>query len=332
MLHFILRRIAIAIPLLFIISIISFIIILLPPGSYVETYVHNLEEQGYLMNDNEIQMLYRRYGLDRPEVEQYVIWMRNFLLEGDMGRSFIYERPVKDVILERLPTSMAISLVSLALTWILAVPIGIYSALHQHSLGDYIATIIGIIGLALPSFLLALVLAYFVFARTGHAVTSLYSVGYKDAPWSLDKLRDLLSNVWLPILVIGTTGTASLIRILRATLLDEKNKQYVVAARAKGLRERHLIMKYPVRVAINPLISTIGWTLPFIVSGEIIVSQVLGLETLGPILLTAALGEDMYLVGSIVMMLSSLTVLGTLLSDILLAWVDPRIRFEKARV
>jgi len=332
MLYFILRRIAMVIPLLFLISVISFIIILLPPGSYVETYVHNLEAQGYLMNESEIQSLYLRYGLDRSAVEQYVIWIKNFLLKGDMGRSFIYERPVKDVILERLPTSMAISLVSLAVTWIIAVPIGIYSALRQHSVSDYVATIIGIIGLALPNFLLALVLAYLVFANTGHAVTSLISVEYKDAPWSIDKLLNLLSNVWLPILVIGTAGTASLIRILRATLLDEKNKQYVIAARAKGLRERHLIMKYPVRVAINPLISTIGWTLPYIVSGEIIVSQVLGLETLGPVLLAAALGEDMYLVGSIVMILSTLTVIGTLLSDILLAWIDPRIRFEKTRV
>lgn len=332
MFHFIVRRIAIAIPLLFIISIISFMIILLPPGSYVETYVSNLEELGYQMNDSEIQALYRRYGLDRPVVEQYFIWMKNFLVEGDMGRSFIYERPVKDIILERLPTSMAISIVSLSLTWIIAVPVGIYSALRQHSVVDYIATSIGIIGLALPSFLLALVLAYIVFARTGHAITSLFSAEYKDAAWSWEKVGNLLSNVWLPILVIGTTGTASLIRILRATLLDEKNKQYVVAARAKGLRERDLILKYPVRVAINPLISTIGWTLPFIVSGEIIVSQVLGLETLGPVLLSAALGEDMYLVGSIVMILSMLTVIGTLLSDILLAWIDPRIRFEKTRV
>ena len=332
MLHFILRRVTIAIPLLFIISIISFIIILLPPGSYVETYVNNLEELGAQMNESEIQALYRRYGLDRPEIEQYVIWMRNFLLEGDMGRSFIYERPVKDVILERLPTSMAISLVSLSLTWIIAVPIGIYSALRQHSVADYIATAIGIVGLALPSFLLAIVLAYVVFSRTGHAVTSLFSAEYRNAPWSWEKLLDLLSNVWLPILVIAVSGTASLIRILRATLLDEKNKQYVVAARAKGLRERNLILKYPVRVAINPLISTIGWTLPFIVSGEIIVSQVLGLETLGPVLLSAALGEDMYLVGSIVMILSTLTVVGTLLSDMLLAWVDPRNRLDKTRV
>jgi peptide/nickel transport system permease protein len=332
MIQFILRRIGIVIPLLFIISIISFVVIVLPPGSYVETYARNLQEQGYILNQAEIEGLQRQYGLDRPVVEQYVIWMENFLLHGDMGRSFIYNRPVKDIILERLPMSMVISLLSLAVTWIIAVPIGIYSALRQHSAGDYFATTIGIIGLALPNFLLALVLAYVVFATTGHAVTSLFSTEYRDAPWSLNKLLNLLSNIWLPIFVIGTAGTASLIRILRATVLDEKNKQYVVAARAKGLRERDLILKYPVRVAINPLVSTIGWTLPYIISGEIIVSKVLNLDTLGPILLQAALAEDMYLVGSIVMILSTLTVIGTLLSDILLAWLDPRIRFEKTKV
>ncbi len=332
MLQFILRRLTIVIPLLFIISIISFIVIVLPPGSYVETYARNLEQQGYTLNVTQIEQLKRQYGLDQPLVNQYFIWMRNFILHGDMGRSFIYNRPVKDIILERLPTSMAISLLSLAITWIIAVPIGIYSALRQHSVGDYIATTLGFIGLALPNFLLALVLAYLVFASTGHAITSLFSAQYKDAPWSLGKLMDLLSNIWLPIVVIGIAGTASLIRILRATLLDEKNKQYVVAARAKGLRESRLILKYPVRVAINPLVSTIGWTLPYIISGEIIVSKVLNLDSLGPILLNAALSEDMYLVGSIVMILSTLTVIGTLLSDILLAWIDPRIRFEKMRV
>jgi peptide/nickel transport system permease protein len=329
---FILRRVALMIPLLFLISVIAFTVILLPPGSYVEIYVRNLENTGYIMDEGQIQALYRQYGLDRHPVVQYGLWMRNFILHGDMGRSFIFQRPVKDVILERLPMSMAITFVSLLITWMLAIPIGIYSALRQYSPGDYLATVIGFIGLALPNFLLALALAYWVFASTGHAITGLNSIEYRDAPWSWAKFVDMLGNIWLPILVIATAGTASLIRILRATLLDEKNKQYVTTARAKGLKERTLIMKYPVRVAINPLISTIGWTLPFIVSGEIIVSQTLGLETLGPVLLRAALGEDMYLVGSIVMILSSLTVIGTLLSDILLAWVDPRIRFERARV
>ena len=329
---FIIRRIILIIPLLFIISIISFIVILLPPGSYVETYVENLEQTGFLMDESQIKAIYKQYGLDRPAVVQYILWMSNFLLKGEMGRSFIYQKPVTAVIMERLPMSMAVTLISLAVTWLLAVPIGIYSALRQYSVGDYMATIIGFVGLALPNFLLALALTYLVFAKTGHAVTGLFSIEYKDAPWTIAKLIDLLGNIWLPILVIASAGTASLVRILRATLLDEKNKQYVTTARAKGLPEHKLILKYPVRVAINPLISTIGWTLPLIVSGEIIVSQTLGLETLGPVLLSAAMGEDMFLVGSIVMILSSLTVIGTLISDILLAWIDPRIRFDKGSI
>jgi peptide/nickel transport system permease protein len=325
----ILRRMGIAVPLLFFISIISFTIIVLPPGSYVETYVHNLENAGIRLNQAEIDQLYRRYGLDKSVVVQYFLWMRNFLLYGEMGRSFIYNRPVTDIILERLPMSITITLIALVVQWLLAVPIGIYSALNKYSVGDYVATIFGFIGLALPNFLLALVLAYIVFVQTGWAVTGLFSLPYKDAPWSVARFLDLMKNLWLPVLVIATSGTAGLIRVLRGTLLDEVNRQYVTTARAKGLKERRLIFKYPVRVAINPLVSTIGWTLPALVSGEIIVSQVLGLETLGPVLLAAALGEDMYLVGSIVMILSSLTVIGTLLSDILLAWVDPRIRFDK---
>ena len=329
---FIIRRIILIIPLLFIISIISFIVILLPPGSYVETYVENLEQTGFLMDESQIKAIYKQYGLDRPAVVQYILWMSNFLLKGEMGRSFIYQKPVTAVIMERLPMSMAVTLISLAVTWLLAVPIGIYSALRQYSVGDYMATIIGFVGLALPNFLLALALTYLVFAKTGHAVTGLFSIEYKDAPWTIAKLIDLLGNIWVPILVIASAGTASLVRILRATLLDEKNKQYVTTARAKGLPEHKLILKYPVRVAINPLISTIGWTLPLIVSGEIIVSQTLGLETLGPVLLSAAMGEDMFLVGSIVMILSSLTVIGTLISDILLAWIDPRIRFDKVSI
>ena len=329
---FIIRRIILIIPLLFIISIISFIVILLPPGSYVETYVENLEQTGFLMDESQIKAIYKQYGLDRPAVVQYILWMSNFLLKGEMGRSFIYQKPVTAVIMERLPMSMAVTLISLAVTWLLAVPIGIYSALRHYSVGDYMATIIGFVGLALPTFLLALALTYLVFAKTGHAVTGLFSIEYKDAPWTIAKLIDLLGNIWLPILVIASAGTASLVRILRATLLDEKNKQYVTTARAKGLPEHKLILKYPVRVAINPLISTIGWTLPLIVSGEIIVSQTLGLETLGPVLLSAAMGEDMFLVGSIVMILSSLTVIGTLISDILLAWIDPRIRFDKVSI
>lgn len=329
MLVFILRRILMVIPLLVLISVMTFIIIQLPPGSYVETYVRNLEEQGYIMDQAQIERLRARYGLDRPIHMQYLLWMRNIIVNGEMGRSFHYERPVTAIIAERLPMTAMISLMALLLQWILAIPIGIYSALRQYSIGDYIATFFGFIGLALPSFLLALVAMYFVYVNFGIAVTGIFSPGMGAQPWSLAKLFDMVRNIWLPLLVIATAGTAGLIRIMRGTLLDELKKQYVTTARAKGMKEMHLTMKYPVRVAINPLISTIGWMLPAIVGGEIVVSQVLNLPTLGPVLLNAVQTQDMFLAGGIIMILSTLTVIGTLLSDILLAWVDPRIRFEK---
>ena len=330
MLDFIVKRLIMMIPLLFFISVVSFIVIVLPPGNYVDRYVTAMQQQGYSLSANDVQMLYRQYGLDRSLPEQYLTWMGKLFTQGDWGRSFVYNQPVSDIIVARLPASIGLSLVALLVTWIIAVPVGIISALRQHSAADYLFTSVSFVGLALPNFLLALIVAYLVFVNTGHAITSLFSPEFSRAPWSWAKFMDLLSNAWLPILVIGTAGTAGLIRILRATLLDEKNKQYVVTARGKGLRESHLITKYPVRVAINPLISTIGWTLPTILSGEIIVSKVLNLDTLGPVLLTAALSEDMYLVGSIVLILSMLTVIGTLLSDILLAVVDPRIRMGAA--
>jgi len=329
--EYIIRRMIILIPLLVIISILSFVIIQLPPGSYVETYVRNLREQGYVMGEYEIQRLKERYGLDRPLVIQYLMWMKNFLLHGDLGRSFNYERPVTDIILERVPMTMLISMTAMVLQWLIAVPIGIYSAVKQYSIGDYIATSFGFIGLSLPNFLFALVLAYFVYVNTGWAVTGLFSPEYTFAPWSLAKFIDLIKNIWLPLIVIATAGTAGLIRILRGTLLDELGKQYVITARAKGVNELKLIFKYPVRVAINPLISTIGWMLPSVVGGEIVVSQVLNLKTVGPVFLGAVETEDMYLAGGIVMILSSLTIIGTLISDILLAWLDPRIRFIKKR-
>lgn len=326
MLDFIVKRLILLVPLLFFISVVSFVVIVLPPGNFVDSYARAMQNQGYSLSDSDIQMLYRQYGLDRSIFEQYVAWMGNLLTRGDFGRSFVYNQPVSQIILSRLPASISLSLMALAVTWLVAIPIGIISALRQHSAFDYAFTAMAFVGLALPNFLLALVIAYIVFVTSGHAITSLFSPEFARAPWSLAKVQDLLSNVWLPIAVIGVAGTAGLIRILRATLLDEKNKQYVITARAKGLSEPRLILKYPVRVAINPLISTIGWTLPYILSGEIIVSKVLNLDTLGPVLLTAALSEDMYLVGSIVLILSTLTVIGTLLSDILLAVVDPRIR------
>lgn len=327
--QYIIHRIIILIPLLIMISIISFIIIQLPPGSYVEVYVRNLEQQGYVMGEYEVQRLKERYGLDRPLVIQYLIWIKNFLLRGDLGRSFNYSRPVSEIILERVPMTMLISMMAMGVTWLIAVPIGIYSAVKQYSIGDYVFTSFGFIGLALPNFLFALVLMYFVYVNTGWAVTGLFSSEYTFAPWSLAKFINLIKNIWLPLIVIATAGTAGLIRILRGTLLDELGKQYVITARAKGMKESKLTFKYPVRMAINPLISTIGWMLPAIVGGEIVVSYVLNLKTIGPILLGAVQTEDMYLAGAIIMILSTLTVIGTLISDILLVWLDPRIRFEK---
>ncbi len=329
MFTFIIRRVIVIVPLLILISIMSFVIIQLPPGSYVDVYVQNLREQGYVMDEAAIARIEARYGLDRPLPVQYFMWMRNMVFYGEMGRSFFYERPVTDVIAERLPVTIMISLLALALQFIVAVPIGIFSALRQYSISDYIATFFGFIGLALPNFLLALVLMYFIYVNFGYAVTGIVSPDYVGEPWGIAKFFNMLQNIWMPLVVIATAGTAGMIRILRGTLLDELKKQYVTTARAKGVPERKLTLKYPVRMAINPLVSTIGWMLPAIIGGEIVVSQVLNLPTLGPVLLNSVRTEDMYLAGAIVMFVSSLTVIGTLVSDILLAWIDPRIRFEK---
>ncbi|MGP3778733.1 ABC transporter permease [Halanaerobium saccharolyticum] len=326
--NYILRRFLVIIPLLVVISVISFIVVQLPPGSYVETYIQNLKNQGYQPDENEIERLQSRYGLNQPAHIQYFTWMKNMIFEGDMGRSFVYKQPVSEIIAERAPMTIMISMMAMLLQWIIAVPIGIFSARYQYSIFDYIVTFFGFIGLALPNFLFALVLMYFVYVHTGWAVVGIFSPEFVDASWSFAKIIDMMKNLWIPLVVIATAGTAGLIRTLRGTLLDELKKQYVTTARAKGMKERKLILKYPVRVAINPLISTIGWMLPAIVGGEVVVSQVLNLKTLGPVLLGSVKSEDMYLAGGIIMILSSLTVIGTLLSDILLAWVDPQVRYK----
>jgi peptide/nickel transport system permease protein len=266
------------------------------------------------------------YDLDQPLTVRYTSWMKGIILRGDFGRSFAYNRPVNDILAERLPLSASISLMTLLFVWLVAVPIGFYSAKNQYSFLDYFFNIIGFIGLAVPEFLIALLLVWVIFSTTGIAITGLFSKEYETAAWSLGKFVDMLKHVWLPLIIIGLNGTASLIRILRGNLLDELNKQYVVTARAKGLNEVNNLLKYPVRVAINPAISTIGWTLPAIISGEVLVSIVLNLETMGPILLGAVRAQDMYLAGSILLILTTLTVIGTFLSDMLLAIVDPRIR------
>ena len=287
-------------------------------------------ETGTRVDDDEIARLTEQYGLDKTLVERYALWAWNIIRRGNLGRSFQWEQPVTQVIGERIALTMAISLLTLIFIWIVAIPIGIYAATHQYSLGDYVFTFFGFIGISVPGFLLALVVMYLAFTQLGISVTGLFSPEFADAPWSIAKLLDMLPRLWVPVLVIGLTGTASLIRVMRSMLLDELRKQYVVTARAKGVAERTLLFKYPVRIAINPLISTIGWLLPFIVSGEALVSIVLNLPTTGPVLLRALLFQDMYLAGSLVMILSVLTVIGTLISDVLLAWVDPRIRYQAA--
>ena len=328
MIAFIFRRLLIMIPTLFVISVISFVIIQRPPGDYLTTYIANLQETGEEVDQAVIESLRVRYGLDKPLPVQYFKWISGVVV-GDFGQSFSLNKPVGELIWERLGLTVSIALVTLVFTWIIAIPIGIYSATHQYKLSDYFFTFVGFIGMATPAFLLALVLMYCSYRWFGTGVGGLFSDDFIDAPWSWAKLADLLKHLWVPVAVLAVGGTAGMIRVVRANLLDQLEMPYVVTARAKGLSERRLLVKYPVRVAINPVVSTIGWLLPQLVSGAVIVAMVLSLPTTGPMMLTALMEQDMYLAGSFVMLLSFLTVIGTLISDILLAWVDPRIRFER---
>ena len=326
MLAYIIRRILTMIPILIAISIITFIIIQLPPGDFLTDYIAELQESGEMVDQSELEALKHRWGLDQPAYMQYLHWAWNFL-HGDFGYSFEWDKPVSELIGQRLGLTVLISVATLIFTWVVSVPIGIYSAVRQYSWMDHFLTFVGFIGLATPNFLFALVLLWVSYAYLGMSVGGLFSPQFQDAAWSLAKVWDLLKHLWIPVVIVGTAHTAKFIRIIRGNLLDELKKQYVTTARAKGLPEVHLILKYPVRVAINPLVSTIGWTLPELVSGIAITAVVLNLPTTGPLLLKALLSQDMHLAGSFIMLLSILTVVGTLLSDILLAWVDPRIRF-----
>lgn len=325
MLAFMARRIAITIPLIVLLSIVTFIIIQLPPGDYLTIYIQALEATGQQVRQDEIDRLRTQYGLDQPIYKQYLIWMRG-IFRGDFGRSFYWQQPVREVVAERLPMTLVISFASLVVVYIIAIPIAVLSAVYQYSIFDYVATLVGFMGLAVPAFFLALVVSWLAYLATGNMVTSLFSLEYRDAAWSFAKLIDLLKHAWLPIVVVGMAGTAGLIRTLRATLLDELRRAYVTTARAKGLSEARLLVKYPVRIAMNPVFSTIGWLLPSLINGGVLVGIVLNLQTVGPVLMRATLSQDMYLAGSIVLVLSVLTVAGTLISDILLAWLDPRIR------
>ncbi len=326
MIAYIIRRILLMIPTLIAISIISFVIIQLPPGDFLTTYVSQLSASGETVDQAELEALKERYGLDEPMYKQYLKWASNFL-RGDFGHSFEWNKPVSELIGERLSLTVIISVFTILFTWAISLPIGIYSAVRQYSWMDYFLTVIGFIGLATPNFLFALVMLWVSYAYLGLSIGGLFSPEYAEAPWSVAKFIDLLKHLWIPVVIVGTAHTAKFIRIIRGNLLDELRKPYVTTARAKGLSEVHLILKYPVRVAINPLVSTIGWTLPELVSGIAITAVVLNLPTTGPLLLSALLSQDMQLAGTFIMLLSFLTVIGTLISDILLAWVDPRIRF-----
>lgn len=325
MLLFILRRLVVMIPVTILISVIGFIIIQAPPGDFVSSYIAGLEAQGEIIEPELIESLRVRYGLGEPIYVQYWKWVTSFV-EGDLGYSMIYREPVVDIIAQRLPSSFTISLLSLILVFVIGVPIGVFSATKQYSLADYSFTIIGFLGVATPNFLLALVGLWLLFKLTGNAAVGLYSPEMQNAPFGLAKFLDLVSHIWLPALIVGTAGTAELIRTMRANLLDELPKQYVTVARARGVNPTKLLYKYPLRIAINPVISTVGWLLPVLVEGEVLVSLVLGLPTIAPVLLDSLLQQDMFLATSIIMILGMLTLVGTLLSDILLAIVDPRIR------
>jgi peptide/nickel transport system permease protein len=321
------RRALLAVFTVWAISVLSFAIIQLPPGDYVTSYIAQMASMGSVVTDEEAQNLRIQYGLGQPIYVQYLKWMK-LVVQGNFGMSMEWRRPVTEVIGDRLWLTVVVSVAALLLTWVLALPIGIYSAVRQYSVGDYVATFIGFIGLAVPNFLLALVILYFGFILFNANVGGLFTPELQDAPWSLAKVWDLLKHLPVPALILGLAGTAQQIRIMRANLLDELRKPYVVTARSKGLPESTVILKYPVRVALNPFASTIGYTLPYIVSGSIIVSIVLGLPTVGPLLLKALIAQDMFLAGTIVLLLGLMTVIGTLISDVLLVWIDPRIRIE----
>ncbi|AMD56792.1 ABC transporter permease [Agrobacterium tumefaciens] len=310
------------------ISIMTFIIIQLPPGDFVTSMVAQLNLQGTAVDEGAMEALRARYGLDDPVYIQYWKWISNIVLYGDFGYSLEWRRPVSELLWGRLGLTFVLALLTLLLIWAISLPIGIYTAIRRNTAGDYLATFLGVIGLAIPNFLFALLLMYISFRYFGTGIGGLFSPQYENAPWSFGKVGDLLQHLIIPMLVLGLNGTAALIRILRANLLDELYKPYVVTARAYGLSERRLLMKYPVRIALNPFISTVGWVLPTLVSGATITAVVLNLPMTGPLLLQSLMSQDMYLAGSFIMMLSVLTVIGTLLSDLLLAWLDPRIRYE----
>ena len=328
MLAYIVQRVLLIIPMLIAISILSFAVIQLPPGDFLTSYVAQLRQEGDEVDEAELESLRQRYGLGQPAYVQYFKWIYGVLVKGDWGQSFEWQKPVSELIWERLGLTMALSMGALLVGWFIAIPVGVYSATHQYSWLDYLMTTFSFIGLGTPGFLLALIVLFLAQSWLGMNVGGLFSDDYVLAPWSWPKIVDMLKHIWVPMLIVAVNGTAGNIRITRANLLDELNKPYVETARAKGVRERALIWKYPVRVALNPFFSTVGWSLASLVSGTTLVAMVLSLQTTGPLLLRSLTSQDMYLAGSFLFLLSTLTVIGTLLSDVLLAIVDPRIRLE----
>jgi peptide/nickel transport system permease protein len=327
-LAYIARRFILAILTILAITVISFIIIQLPPGDYVTSYIASMSSSGSAVSEAEAEALREQLGLNQPVYIQYFKWM-GLILQGNFGMAMEWARPVRDVIGDRLALTIVVSLAAVIFTWAVALPIGIYSAVKRYSIGDYLVTFIGFIGLAVPGFMLALIVMYVGFRYFNANIGGLFSAEFADAPWSWAKFVDLVKHLPTVAIVLGIGGTAQMVRIMRSNLLDELRKPYVMTARARGLSETRVILEYPVRVALNPFVSTIGYLFPYIVSGSIIVSMVLSLPTVGPLLLKALIAQDMFLAGTIILMLGVLTVIGTFVSDLLLMWVDPRIRFGR---
>ena len=327
MFSYLVRRVLTMVLTLLVVSGLVFVIIQLPPGDYLTSYMAELESQGEVVSPEKIAHLRMQYGLDKPFIEQYVVWLFG-LLKGDLGFSFEHSLPVSEVVGDRLLLSMVLNFSTILFIYVVSFPIGVYSATHQYGWGDHGLTVLGYLGLATPNFLLALILLYLANVAFGTSIGGLMDPVYLEKPWSVGKALSVLEHLWVPVVVIGTSGTAGMIRRLRANLLDELQKQYVVTGRAKGLPPGRLLMKYPLRMALNPFVADIGNMLPQVVSGAVIVSAVMSLPTTGPMLLSALQSQDMYLAGSFVMFLAVLTVIGIFLSDLLLTALDPRIRLE----
>lgn len=327
MLRYIVKRLLLMIPTLAVISMISFAVITLPPGDYLDTLIQQMEEKGDPVSLELVDAMRERYALDKPVYVQYLRWVGG-ILHGDFGYSMQYRRPVSELIWSRIGLTACVSLGSILLTWLLAFPTGVYCAVRQRSFGDYVATFLGFVGMATPNFLIALVFMYVAFEAWGFALTGLFSREFINAPWSAARVVDLLKHIWLPIAIVGTAGTAGMIRVLRNNLLDYLSKPYVVTARAKGVGEAKLLFKYPVRMALNPFVSGIGGLLPALISADAITGIVLNLPTTGPMMLGALRGQDLYLAASFLFLLTTLGLVGRLISDLLLTVLDPRIKYE----